>query len=224
MNILTEGGRYNLVGLLIVIQFYQLQVIQHLLLGQIGSQQGVDLVCVKLDSGGLALSVVYIYHAVYHFAGPKLLDKLAGTVDGCLGIVRIQALFELTGSICTKSDTLCGKTNVHAVEAGCLEQHSLYIIGNHRILAAHDTCDANCFLAVTDHQDIFIHGTLLAVQSHELLTLIGAAYQNLMTGNGVQVVSVHGLTILFHDIVGDIDDVVNRTDTIDCQSALHPLG
>ena len=223
MNILPEGGRYDFIGFLIIIQLNQLQIIQHLLFAEIGSQKPVDLIRVKGHSGRLALSVINVNHTVYHFTGSQLLDQLAGTINGSLGIVRIQTLFKLTGSIGTKTDTLCGKTDIHAVKAGSLKQHCLYVICNHGILTAHDTCDSHSLLAVADHQDIFIHGTLLAVQSHKLLAFLCPAHQNLMTRDGIQVVSVHGLAILFHYIIGDIHDIIDGTDAIDCQSALHPL-
>ena len=35
---------------------------------------------------------------------------------------------------------------------------------------------------------------------------------------------MHGLAILFHDIVSDIHQIVDGTDSAGCQSTLHPLG
>ena len=35
---------------------------------------------------------------------------------------------------------------------------------------------------------------------------------------------MHGLSVLFHDIVGDVHNIVDGTDTAGCQTALHPLG
>ena len=35
---------------------------------------------------------------------------------------------------------------------------------------------------------------------------------------------MHGLSVLFHDIVGDVHNIVDGTDAVSRQTALHPLG
>ena len=40
----------------------------------------------------------------------------------------------------------------------------------------------------------------------------------------VIVKGVHRLSVLFHDIIGDVHDIIDGTDTAGCQTALHPLG
>ena len=44
-----------------------------------------------------------------------------------------------------------------------------------------------------------------------------------MTCQLVIVKGVHGLSVLFHHIVGDIHDIVDGTDSAGSQTALHPL-
>ena len=45
-----------------------------------------------------------------------------------------------------------------------------------------------------------------------------------MARQGIVVKGVHGLSVLFHHVVGDIHDVVDGTDSAGRQAALHPLG
>ena len=99
----------------------------------------------------------------------------------------------------------------------------MHIVCDHGVLAAHDTSDSNRLLAVADHQHVLIHGTLLAVKSDEFLALASTADNDLMVCNGVKVVSVHWLSELFHYIVCNINQVVDRADSVGSQAALHPF-
>ena len=45
-----------------------------------------------------------------------------------------------------------------------------------------------------------------------------------MAGQLVIVKRMHGLSVLFHHIVGYVHDVVDRTDPAGSQTALHPPG
>ena len=149
--------------------------------------------------------------------------QLAGTINSCLCIVRIQSFFKLTGSICTKSYTLAGQTDVGSVKAGCLEQHGLYIICDHGVLTTHDTSHTDCFLTVADHQYIFIQCTLLSIQSHEFLIVSRTADNDFFICDLIQIISMHRLAILFHYVVGNINHIIDRTDAYGCQSSLHPF-
>ena len=72
--------------------------------GNIGSEKAVNLILVKWNSYRFFLLSIYIYHSANYFTGSHLFYQLAGTVDCCLCIIRIQSFFEFTGSIGTKSD------------------------------------------------------------------------------------------------------------------------
>ena len=65
---------------------------------------------------------------------------------------------------------------------------------------------------------------LLAVKSDELCTFGLSAHNNLLTFHHVGVEAMHRLTVCHHHIVGDVDDVVDRTQTYNLQFVLQPLG
>ena len=102
-------------------------------------------------------------------------------------------------------------------------EHGFDGIGNHGILTAHDTCDAHRAFPVIDHQYIMIQFSFLSIQGGEYITVFGPLYDNLMAADGIEVIGMHGLAILFHDIVGDIYDIIDGSDTHGCKPALHPF-
>ena len=66
--------------------------------------------------------------------------------------------------------------------------------------------------------------SLLAVQGLEHVAVLGAFHNDLMTGQQVIVEGVHGLSVLFHNVVCDVHDVVDGADAGGCQAVLEPLG
>src|SRR5699024_4418477 len=156
----------------------------------------------------------YVNHAANHFAGAKFFHQLARAVDGRFGLIGIQAFFKFAGSVCPESNPLGRKPDLGSVEDGRLKKHGLHLVGDHGVFTAHDTADAYRFFAVADHQDVFIHGPLLAVQGNKFLSGFRPAHNDLSSFNGIQVVSVHKLSVLFHHIVGDINKVVDGTDAV----------
>ena len=68
-----------------------------------------------------------------------------------------------------------------------------------------------------------IEGSHLTVEGLELVTVLCALYDDLVTTDLIVVIAVHRLTVLEHHIVCDIDDVVDRTDTGTREADLHPL-
>ena len=67
----------------------------HLVPGHSRAQQGVDLVRLQLQAGGLGNMVEDVDHAVHHLAGPQQLHQLTGPVDGGQGVHGVQPLLEL---------------------------------------------------------------------------------------------------------------------------------
>ena len=52
---------------------------------------------------------------------------------------------------------------------------------------------------------------------------MGIADDDLMTCDGIQIISMHWLSVFFHYIVCDINKVVDRTDSYGRKSSLHPF-
>ena len=166
---------------------------------------------------------ININHTVNHFTGTQFFDQLACTIDRCLCIVRVQTLFKFTLGIGTHTELFTGKTDIRAVKAGRFKEHRLNVVCDHGVFTAHDTCDTNRFFTITDSQHRIIHLMTLAVQCHKFLTIDEATNHDLMIFNRIQVIGMHRLSIFFHDIVRNINDIVDRTDAIGRETALHPF-
>ena len=194
----------------IVFQAYFFEITKHFCLRNLCSQNSVDLCSVKWHSDRFFYFAVYIYGSADYFTGSHLFYQLAGTVDRSFRIVWIQPLFELTGCIRTKPDSFTGFPDIYPIKAGSLKQHRLYIVCNHGIFSTHDSGDTDLFLTIADHQHIFVHRSFLSVQCCELITVPGRLYHNLMASNCIQVIGVHRLSVFFHHIVGDINQIIDR--------------
>ena len=98
------------------------------------------------------------------------------------------------------------------------------MIGDHGIFSSHDTGQTNGLFSIADHQYRVIQSSLLSVQSHKFFVFLGTADNDLMACNRIHVISMHRLSELFHHIVGNIYQVVDRTDAVGSQASLHPFG
>ena len=98
------------------------------------------------------------------------------------------------------------------------------MIGDHRILAAHDAGDADRTVRVIDHEDVAVEFSLLSVKGREDLAILSASYDDLSAVNRVIVIGMHRLAVLHHDKVRDVDQVVDGADAEVGQTALHPAG
>ena len=223
MDILTECRSYDLVCLRIQSQFYFCKVCKHFFFCKVCSEKCVDALRLKRYSGRFSCLVADIYDSAYDFTCSQFFHKLACTVDRCFGIVRVKTFFEFTGCIGTKSDPLGRETDICSVEACCLKKYGVYIICDHGVFSTHDSGYADCFLAITDHQDLIVHLTFLSIQGYKFLACFCTAHNDLSAFDGIQIVCMHRLTIFFHNIVCDINEVVDRADSVGSQTSLHPF-
>ncbi len=189
-----------------------------------GAQESVDLACVEGDAGALRDRRAGISHALDRSAAAQLAHELTGAVDSCLCICGMQAFFKDTGRIRAQADALGGFADVGAVEGRGLKEDRLHFVGDLGILTAHDAGDADFLLCVADHENIVVHFAHLSVQGLEHIAVLCAADNDLVSGDSVEVKCVHGLAVLDHDIVGDVDQVVDGTDAAGGKTSLHPVG
>ena len=91
---MTECGRDHFACSLVILQIDHLKIGQHLLSGNIRAQKRIDFIRAEGDSHRLFLFGIYIHNAADHFSCSQLFNQLAGTVNGCLCIVRIQSFFK----------------------------------------------------------------------------------------------------------------------------------
>ena len=222
-EILTEGRDCQHICLFIITKLQLLEDRKHNIRRNVCSKQLVHLLRLKRKLDFLDRIWIYIYHTVNNLTTAKFLDQLAGTVDCLFCQVWIKSLYEFCGCIGSKTDPLCCETDICTVKAGCLEQQCLDVIRNHGIFATHDTGDTDFLLAVTDHQNILVHLTFLTVQCHKCIAVICTFYNDLPACDRIQIIRVHWLAVLFHNIVCDINQIVDGTDSLRSQSLTHPF-
>ena len=220
---MAEGRRNHFFCCGIIFQADFLKITEHFRFSYLCSQQCIDLLSVKRHSDRFFYFPVYVYGSAHYFSCAHLFYQLAGTVNCSFCIVRVQALFKLAGCIRTQSYSLAGLPDIYPVKAGSLKQHRLYIVCNHRVFSAHDSRDADLFLAVADHQHFFVQLSFLPVKGGKLIPILCGLNDNLSSRNGVQVIGMHRLAVLFHYIVRNIDQIIDRTDSHRCQPSLHPF-
>ena len=68
-----------------------------------------------------------------------------------------------------------------------------------------------------------VEGSHLTVEGLELVPVLCALHDDLVTADLIVVIAVHRLTILEHHVICDIDDVIDRTDAGAREADLHPL-
>ena len=88
--------------------------------------------------------------------------------------------------------------------------------------AAHDAGHRDGLFLVTDAQHVRRELTRIAVERLDGLTLARGAHDDLLAADAREVERVHGLAVLEHDVVGNIDDVVDRAHAAVAQALAHP--
>ena len=110
------------------------------------------------------------------------------------------------------------------MEVGTLEHHVTRGLVGTRSLAAEDAGDTHGLLGVADAQVVLAQDMLLTVEGNKLGTLGLRAHHNLVARHHVGVKAVHGLSVGHHDVVGDVNDIVDGAQADSRQLLLHPLG
>ena len=218
----TERGNKN--GVAIHFNLQQVQVLDHIFFADVGTKKLIDLF--GLQGQGLSLRNIVddINDAIQHIAAFQHFNKLAGTLNCRHGHHGIQILFEFTGSIGTHTQSKGGLTNGGAIEIGGFEYNSGGILNDFGVFTTHDTGKADGARIISNHQHTALQVANITVQRGQLFAFLSLADNDLAGGNITVIKRVHGLAILQHDIVGDVNDIVNGTYAVGTQSLTHPLG
>ena len=216
----AEERHNNLVILDLEVQL--LEQLYLLLSGQLQTEQGIHLVRLERQTLMVRVGVVNVDNAVDDLACAQLLHQLARTVDRIEGHARVKALLKAAGGLGTHAERLCGDTNGSAVEVCGLENDGLGVVHNLGVCAAHNTRNSNRLVVVADGEHFITQIVIHAVQSLDGLTVAGTADNNAAIGQALVVERMHRLAVLEHNIVGDINDVVDRTNAAGVQTLAHP--
>ena len=166
--------------------------------------------------------MVNVDDAVDDLACAEHFDQLARAVDCIEGHARVKALLKAAGGLGTHAERLCGDTNGSAVEVCRLENDGLGVVHNLGVCAAHNACNSNRLVVVADGEHLVAQVVIYAVKSLDGLAVAGAADNDAAVGQALVVESVHRLAVLEHNVVGNINDVIDRTDAAGVQTLAHP--
>ena len=119
--------------------------------------------------------------------------------------------------------TTGGLTNRCRVEVSSFDEHICGCFSGTRIQATEYTGDTHRFFGIANHQVLVRKLAFHFIESHELSTFGTSLHHNLATLNLVGIEAMQRLTISVKDVVGNIDDVVDRTKTNQAQLVLQPF-
>ena len=139
-------------------QLQQLQVLDHIFLADLGAQQMVDLLGLQGKLLGLGNIVDDIDDTVHDIAGLQHFHQLASALHSGNGHHGIQILLELAGGFGTHTQSQSGLADGGAVEVGGFEDHSGGVVYDFGILTAHNACQADGALIISDDDDEYRPG------------------------------------------------------------------
>ena len=168
------------------------------------------------------VGVVNVDDAVDDLACAEHFDQLTRAVDRIEGHARVKALFKAAGSLGTHTERLCGDADGRAMEVRGFENDSLGVVHNLGVCAAHNACNSDRLVVVADGEHLVAQVMIYAVKGLDGLTVAGAADNDAAVGQALVVESVHRLTVLEHNVVGNINDVIDWTDAAGVQTLAHP--
>ena len=119
--------------------------------------------------------------------------------------------------------TTGGLTNRCRVEVSSFDEYIGCSFGCTRIQATEYTGNTHRFFGVANHQVLVRKLAFHFIESHELGTFGTSLHHNLATLNLVGIEAMQRLAISMKDVVGNIDDVVDRTKTNQTQLVLQPF-
>ena len=158
-----------------------------------------------------------------HAAG-KLRHQADGPVHSEPGIDLIHAALEAVGGFAGQGETPGRLADGFGTEYGALNHDVAAGVGNFRIKPAHDPGERNRLHAVADQQVGGGQHTLLTVKGHKALAVTGHGDFRASAFQLVAVKGVQRLPQLHQNIVGDVHNVGNGTDTHGVQTVAHPHG
>ena len=195
----------------------------HQALGQVGAEQGIDLLRLELHDRGSLVLGDDVHHAVYDLAAAEQLDQLAGTLHGLHGVHRVKTLFVARGGVGAHPEGRRRAADGHAVEVGALKEDHRRIADDLAVRAAHHARDAHGLVLVADAEHIRRELAVVAVEGLNDLALTRGADDDPAAVHAGEVEGVHRLAVLEHDVVRNVHDVVDRAHAGVAQALAHPL-
>ena len=155
-------------------------------------------------------------------AAAQLLNQMQGAGHAQLGCILRDALFVVAGGIGALAQAAGSLADVVAGELGALKQQLGRGALDLAVQPAHDAGQRDRLGAVADDEVVGRQGELLLIERCDLLAVLGAADEDLAAIQRVHVKGMHRLADFQHDIVGNIDYIVDAAQAAQGQLTAHP--
>ena len=194
----------------------------HLRLGHIRAEQAVDFVRLELHGLGHDGFGQHVDGAAHDLAAAEQLHELARAIHGRDGVHRVEALLEAAGGLRAHAQRGGRAADARAVEVCALKDDHGRVTDNLGVGAAHDAGHRDGLFLVADAQHVRRELTRVAVERLDGFTLACGAHDDLLAADAREVERVHGLAVFEHDVVGNVNDVVDRAHAAVAQTLAHP--
>ena len=134
---------------------------------------------------------------------------------------RINATLVTVGCIGVQAMTARAAGNRQRAEECGFQQHVLRFIVHARVLTTKDTGHCQCFVVVGDDQRVGFQFSFGTVQQHQRFTLFRHTHND-ATFDAIFIERMHWLAQFEQDVVGDIHDCIDGTNTATTQFLFHP--
>ena len=195
-------------------------------LGSVGNaRQALHLADGQRNDDGLA-ALIHVGDAGIDGASAIFEEKLDRTLGSNRGKLRVRAALETLRGLRVQLVSARAAGDGHRIEVCSLEQHVSRAFANLGVGTTHDTGDADnartlSLGRVGDQQILRVELALFLVQGHQRLARAGTAHDD-RGGQVAQVVGVHRLTEVKHDVVSNVDGQRQRSHARGLETLDHP--
>ncbi len=158
------------------------------------------------------------------FAAGGLENELGSAEAGAFGEGGIDLALESIGGVGFHGQGTGGFADGEGIEAGGFEEDVGGGIGDFGVSAAHDAGEGDGASGVGDDEHAGAEEAFAAVDAGDFFGGAGFADDDFVAGELVEVEGVEGLAEFEHDVVGDIDDIVDGAQTDGFEAFDHPVG
>ena len=109
------------------------------------------------------------------------------------------------------------------MEVSALQEYVLSLLGGTAVQTAEHATDTHRFFGIADHQVAVAELMLHAIEGHKRCAFWHGLHHHLAAFDLVGIEAVHRMAETVADIVGDIYDIIDRTQTDDAQTLLQPF-
>src|SRR5699024_5887260 len=117
-----------------------------------------------------------------------------------------------------------GQPDTGTVKTGGFKNNGVGVIHDAGKFTAHDACHSYGAFFVGDDQHAFVKVAFHIVQGSDFLPIFGGADGDLVAVYILVVKGMHGLAVFQHDIVGNINNIVDGPNAASPQTLPHPTG